>query len=59
MTRYVTPEMEILGLGKDNVIVTTSNETGPQPLGGIDDPQADIDSRDYDPDYARSLGYLR
>lgn len=43
MTQYMTPEMEILGLG-ESIIVVTSNETGLQPLTGGDDPQADMDS---------------
>ena len=51
---YTAPEVEIVALD-GSVLTVNSNEL---PILGYDpdDPALDIDSREYDQDYARSLG---
>lgn len=55
MKRYITPDMEMLILQNDEI--TTSSLPV---IDGYDpaDSSLNVDSRDYDPEYARSLGLL-
>ena len=60
MKHYSIPEMEILLL-QDSVATTIVSNPNELPIQGFDpdDPALNIDSREYNEDYARSLGLTR
>ena len=60
MKRYTAPETEILLL-QDSVATTLTSNPNELPIQGFDpdDPALNMDSREYNEDYARSLGLTR